>query len=78
MLRFKGGVTKFSPGTGQRLTLVHFSPQPAPFLTRNTSPRPLGTPSSTATNTPKTALKQPLNTPSTPPKQPLSNKKHVS
>jgi len=36
----------------QGLTLVHFSAQPEPFLTFNTSPKPLNTPSTPALNTP--------------------------
>jgi len=37
---------------GQGLTLVHFSAQPKPFLTLNTSPERLNTPFSSAFNTP--------------------------
>ena len=44
---------------GQGLTLIHFSAQPAPFLTLNTSPKPLKTPSTPTLTLPK----HPLNTP---------------
>ena len=37
-------------GGGQGLTLVHCSAQPEPFLTLNTSPKRLNTPSNPALN----------------------------
>jgi len=39
-------------GPRQGLTLVHFSAQPEPFLTLNTSPKRVNTPSIPALNTP--------------------------
>jgi len=47
-------------GQGQGLTLVHFSAQSEPFLTLNTSPKRLSTPSTTALHTPKSPPKYPL------------------
>jgi len=54
------------PAHWQGLTLVHFSAQLEPFLTLNTSPERLNTPSTPA-----------LNTPSTPAKYPLSHQKRL-
>jgi len=39
-------------GQAQGLTLVHFSAQPEPFLTLNTSPKRLNTPSTPALDNP--------------------------
>jgi hypothetical protein len=49
----------FDPPRRQGLTLVRFSAQLEPFLTLNTSPERLNTPSTTALNTPYTSPKHP-------------------
>ena len=49
--------------TRQGLTLIHLLAQPEPFLTLNTSPKRLNTPSTPALDTPSTPPKHRLKTP---------------